>query len=170
MDCYNSFNITIKGSNTFTGGDVKTWLVGTDNNFSIRWGTSSTFNPQGFKNINIFGVDVIGSIQTLPTSLTGGVVVNDWYQDLFINGQIPILSGTVTAAPNFWNIDSTSTQAANFAIGKYTSSIKFASPIQSVRSIVFEEMRAQGNSVQTVGSVNLAWDLNYIFYYQFEGE
>ena len=79
-------------------------------------------------------------------------------------------SGTVVAAPNFWNIQTTTTGTKTFALSKNTNSLKFADPIASVTTINFEVLRAQGVGGQTAGVVSLDWDLSFIFYYKFEGE
>jgi hypothetical protein len=171
MDCYKSFNFQVDTNGNQTGTSVKQWTVGVDQTFwSVTTGTSSTYNIQGFKNINVHGIDVIGSISTLTGAGIGGVIVNDWNIDVSLTGQIPIIGSTITAAPNFYSISNTSVQNSTFPIGKYSNSIKFASPYQSVTSIILGNTYATGTGFQTAGSVNLYWNLNFIVYYSFEGE
>jgi len=170
MDCLRSFNVSVKDNALLTAGNVKTWLVGVQEFFAIEYGTSSTFNVQGFKNINIYGVQLVGYIQTLPTDATGGCIVEDWSQNIYINGQLALVGGFVTSSPDFWNIDINGTEPRIFALGKYQRSINFGDPLQSVSSIEFQKLSVQGIGGQTVDTVSLDWDLVYTFYYKYEGE
>lgn len=170
MDCLRSFIVSIDQVTTFSGTDVKTWFVGAQEFWVAEKAGVSTFVPEGFKNINIFGVDVIGNVSTQKAAATGGVVVQDWGFEILIEGQLPLVSGSVTTSPNYWNIQTTTTGTRTFALSKYTNSLKFADPIASVKNINFEVLRAQGVGGQTAGVVSLDWDLSFIFFYKYEGE
>lgn len=171
MDCLKSFNFQVDSNSTLSGGSVKQWTIGVDQTFwSVTAGTTSTYNIEGFKNINIHHIDVIGSVSTLTGSGVAGVIVNDWNIDITLNGQIPIIGSNITAAPNFYGISNTTAANATFPIGKYSNKILFSSPYQSVTSIVLGQTYATGTGFQTAGSVNLYWNLNFIVHYKFEGE
>lgn len=170
MDCLRSFIVSIDQVTTFSGTDVKTWFVGAQEFWVVEKAGVSTFVPEGFKNIDIYGVDVIGNVSTQKAAATGGVVVQDWGFEILIEGQLPLVSGTVTTSPNYWNIQTTTTGTRTFALSKNTNSLKFADPIGSVKNINFEVLRAQGVGGQTAGVVSLDWDLSFIFFYKYEGE
>jgi len=170
MDCLRSFIVSIDQVTTFSGTDVKTWFVGAQEFWVVEKAGVSTFVPEGFKNIDIYGVDVIGNVSTQKAAATGGVVVQDWGFELLIEGQLPLASGTITTSPNYWNIQTTTTGTRTFALSKNTNSLKFADPIGSVKNINFEVLRAQGVGGQTAGVVSLDWDLSFVFFYKYEGE
>jgi hypothetical protein len=168
MDCLRSFIIKINQATTFSGADVKTWLLGVQEYWAVANGGNSIFNFQGFKNVDIYGIDVIGQIQTQLGAANGGVV-EDWAFKILINGQLPLVSGNLTASPNYWNLQ-TSGIAASVALSKNTNSIKFVSPIKSVSFLDFEGIRVQGYGGQTAGQISLEWDLSFVIYYKYEGE
>jgi hypothetical protein len=170
MDCLRSFIVSIDQVTTFSGTDVKTWFVGAQEFWVVEKAGVSTFVPEGFKNIDIYGVDVIGNVSTQKAAATGGVVVQDWGFEILIEGQLPLVSGTITTSPNYWNIQTTTTGTRTFALSKNTNSLKFADPIGSVKNINFEVLRAQGVGGQTAGVVSLDWDLSFVFFYKYEGE
>jgi hypothetical protein len=171
MDCLRSFNFDVNTNTNLTGGNVKTWATGSGNHFwSASAGTASTYNIEGYKNINVYGIDVIGSIQTLTTAGTGGVVVNDWSIDVLIGGQQPLIGANVTASPNYYSINATTPANRIFPIGKTSNSIKFGDPYESVKFIQLGSTYASGWGWETTGNVNLFWNLNFIVYYKFEGE
>jgi hypothetical protein len=154
---------------TFTGVDVKTWLVGTDLFWAVDKSGLSTFSFQGFKNIDVYGVDVIGNVQTSASSVTSGCVANTWAFEIQLNGQLPLTSGLATGT-NFWNLQSEGNLAKQFALSNYTNSLKFADPIKSVQNIEFLSLTSQGVGAETAGSIVLDYDLSFIVYYRYEGE
>jgi hypothetical protein len=170
MDCLRSFIVSIEQNTTFSGTDVKTWFVGAQEYWVVERNAVSNFYPQGFKNIDIHGVDVVGHVMTQKSSVAGGGVVTDWAFEIDINGTLPLASGNIGVTPNFWNIQTESVIARTFALSKNTNSVKFANPISSIQNIGFEKLRVQGTGGQTAGIVSLDWYLSFVFYYKFEGE
>lgn len=168
MECLRSFIVKIQQTNTFSGGDVKTWTLGLQEYWAVANGGNSIFNFQGFKNVDVYGIDVIGQIQTQIGAANGGVV-EDWAFKILIEGQLPLASGNITASPNFWNLQSSGI-AKGVALSKNTNSVKFSNPIKSVQFLDFEGIRVQGYGGQTVGQISLDYDLSFIIYYRFEGE
>lgn len=169
MDCLRSFNFQVDTDSTFSGAAVKQWTVGLDQTFwSVTGGTLSTYNIEGFKNINVYGIDLIGSLTSKTSVGTAGVIVDDWSIDITVGGQIPLIGGNVTASPNFYNISADTANNKIFPLSKYSNSVKFASPIQSAKFIQLGATNAQGTGFQTAGSVNLYWNWNFIIYYKFE--
>ena len=171
MDCLRSFNFSTRINSNFTTG-VKTWTTGGNNNY---WSAeisslSSTYNIEDFKNINVFGINAIGTIQTLTGAGLGGVVVNDWSIDITLNGQRPILGANITAVPNSYSLSTTAAANNIFPLSKNSNCINFADPYQSVTSIELGGTTASGFGWETLTNVNLLWQFNFIVYYKFEGE
>lgn len=170
MECLRSFIVRIDQVATFTLTDVKTWTLGLQEFWAVDKQTVSQFNIQGFKNIDIYGVDLIGHVQTSTTSALSGCNVTSYAFEIIIDGQLPLVSGDVAAGTNFWNIQTTSTAAKQFALSNFTNSLKFADPISSAKNIQFVAFSAQGVGGQTAASINLDYDLSFVFYYKYEGE
>jgi hypothetical protein len=171
MDCLRSFNFKVDINSNLTGGFIKQWIVGVNQHFwTVTSNQQSTYNIQGFKNINVFGIDVVGQIGTLTTSGLGGVIVNDWSIDVLINGQQPLIGSNITVSPNDYSLNNTTASNRIFPLGKYSNSLKLADPIESVQSISLQQTYANGTGYETLGTINLFWKLNFIVYYKFEGE
>jgi len=169
MDCLRSFNFVAQGQANFVAPDVKTWFVGAQEFWAFERNGSSTFTPRGFKNINVFGIDLVGNIGTQVVPLLGGCIPTDWNATIRINGQLPFI-GNVIAPTNDFNFDASSPNSNIFALGRYNPNVKFESPIQSVSSIELTSLRANGSGGQTAGNLNLQYFFNFVVYYTFEGE
>jgi hypothetical protein len=172
MDCLRSFNFNAKVSafNFGTpGSSVKTWLNGVQEFFVFSSGGNSVFDIQGFKNINIYSCKVVGNVQS-PLTGTGGVVLEDWSFEVFLNGQAPLISGTPSLISNTWNLTTNSDDSRTFDIGKHCPKVDFSTPYQSVTTIEIRKIKGQGYGAQTPGLVVLDIDVNFIFEYRYEGE
>ena len=169
MDCLRSFNFIAAGQANWVAPDIKTWFVGAQEFWSFERNGLSTFSPQGFKNIDIYGISVIGNIGTLVAAPLGGAIPTDWSVRLSINGQLSQLSGVIGVTNNF-NIDNSSPNANLFELGRFQPNVKFANPIKSVTSIVLNQLKSNGSGGQTAANVNLQYSFNFIVYYKFEGE
>ena len=164
MNCLRSFTLSISNTRTYVTPSAVTWGALGNYHWQVTQQGLSTFNIQGFKNIDIYGISMVSNVQTFgPTSKA---IVEDYSYLLTLNGQLPLIGGNIDLV-NFWSISDTFTR---FAIGKYTNEIKFESPIKSVTSINVNEFRAQGNNAEAINSINLQNDIQFIFYYNFEGE
>jgi hypothetical protein len=171
MDCLRSFSVVTSGNANFAPPAVKTWTLGAQEFWQVNESLTSYFVIQGFKNINIFGVDVIGSVYTLTSApLIGGCVVSDWSVRVDIDGQIPLIGGVIDTVPDDWSIDTSSSFVRQFPLGRFTNSVKFSSPFESVRRVGLLGLNANGTGGQTINNVNLAWHFNFVFHYKFEGE
>lgn len=169
MDCYRSFNFSTTQTRSYSGSQIKTWTSGGELFWQLGASQSSYYNIAGFKNIDVYGIDVIGNVQTSTTIGDSGLV-NDWAVLLFLDGQIPLVGGNVTTSPNDWNIQDSGAFAKIFEIGKYTNKIKFVSPYKSVKQIQLLSIIANGQGAEAPGSITLDYNLNFIVYYKFEGE
>lgn len=171
MDCMRSFSFAIDIIQNVTGTtQVKQWATGAAQHF---WQASvnnvSKYNIQGYKNINVHGIDVIGSIQTQTNTVINGVIVNDWMIEVIVNGQQPVVGGFIDGA-NTYAIDTTNPVNNNYMLGRYSNSAKFATPYLSTKSIEIGTTFAQGIAYETLLTLNLRWKMNFIVYYKFEDE
>ena len=171
MDCLRSFNISINRNVDYAAaGNIKTWNDGTNQYFYIEDGfpNLTTFYIQGFKNINVYGMSVVGSIMPVIGATTNSAIIDDWSFEILLGGQLPLISGFVTN--NYFNISPGGSNNNSFYLSKNTNSIMFESPLQSVEKIDFNKIKIQGYGVQTLGNVYTEYDLNFTFYYKYEGE
>jgi len=172
MECLRSFSFAVDLINNVSGAaDLKQWATSVGNHYwQVSTGTSSTYNIEGFKNINVYGIDVIGSIQTQTNTAINGAIVNDWMIDVTIGGQQPLVGGTITGVPNYYVLDTTNPSNKIYQLGRFSTSVKFATPFVSTRTIQLGQTYAQGIAYQTLLALNLRWKLNFVVYYKFEGE
>lgn len=165
MDCYKQFSFYLKKQNAYLVGPGFTRF---SDGLSLGWvlkdsTTQSIFNIEGFKNINLYGVKMIGNIQSLVTGNHG--IVDDYNFNLSITGTTPKISGIFTT--NGYNI---STSSTNIQLGKYDNTVMFSDPIQSCTQIKINEFEAQGYVPETFAGIDLEMNLTFYFYYKFEGE
>jgi len=168
MDCMRTFVLKSDANATFSNPNFLTWAVGVQRYWQvITTYPTATFSVQGFKNINIFGVDVIGDF---ASENPNHGLIEDWRITLLINGQAPIISGSINPVPNGFNINTDSVFLNRYQLSRYKTSVRFDTPIQSAKTIQFQNYSASGHANQSLTDINLNWDLNFVFYYQFEGE
>lgn len=172
MDCIRSFSFRVNTNSGVTLTDIKQWQTGTAQHFfsCTTGGSGSKYNIQGFKNINVWGVGVTGTVGTIPSAAIGGIIVNNWTIDFKINGQAPFPSGVVQTTPNYYVINASSVENTTFPLGRFSPNVKFDTPIQSVKSVEIGQTYADGYGWETLGTLNLYWNLNFTVYYNFEGE
>jgi hypothetical protein len=170
MNCLRSVSIDSSLNQSWAlGPNLDVWTIGTQNFwFGRTTAAFASFNVQGFKNINIYGVDVIGDFKSGP----GGsqCIIDDWQVSLNFIGQAPGLGGEVVPLVNGLNVNTSGALARTFELSRYKTSFRLETPIQSVTSIIFDRYTASGHANQSLLNVTVNWDLNFIFYYQFEGE
>ena len=167
MDCLRSVYINIDYGTLWTSPDTETWGTLTNLNWSVRKDAASTFNVQGFKNINLYSVEMVGSCVYDPSQVGGECVVTNYGFFLILNGLIPEVGGVITAAPNTWNINPLENE---LALTQYQNKLTFESPIQSLRSIVFNSFFASGTGALVANNIALRTNLTFIFNYLYEGE
>lgn len=169
MECLRSFNIRINQAATFSAPDSKSWNIGSITYFSVEKVANSTFDIQGFKNIDLYQIDVTGYVQTQTGAALGNCIVNDWAFELFLDGQNPLVSGVVNPVPDFWSLDVDNNSAKSVRISKFNNSIKLTDPVKSLKKIDFARLLAVGEAC-TGPNPSLEWSLNFVFYYKYEGE
>lgn len=171
MDCLRSFNFSIDLIvNIPVGVQLKQWITGGQHFWQAATIGTSRYNIEGFKNINVYGIDVIGTIETQTNIVGGAALVNDWSVDVTLGGQQPLVGGNILGAPNYYALDISNPSNNIYALSKYSNSLRFASPYESVKFIELGQTMAQGFGYETVGFIILRWDLNFVVYYKFEGE
>lgn len=129
----------------------------------------STINVQGFKNINVHSIQARGNAYANLLGTGNSVVVDDWNFYMQLNGQSPLLGGSVVVSPNTLGVSIPARNPA-FSLSKFNTQIDFVDPITSVTSIQLLETRMTGTSAQNLANINLGWYVNFMIYYSFEGE
>jgi hypothetical protein len=177
MSCLRSFNIGIIQATTFVApaANVKTWTssVGGELYWTMDTDigtTQSRFNIQGFKNIDLYGVQVLGGIKCQTAATTSHGVVNSWGFQLYCEAQNSLVNGTIQTSPNYWSLNNAN---ANSRILQFTNTnpkIEFADPLKSLKYIDFNTLQAEGFGAETANQIALEWDLNFVFFYKYEGE
>jgi len=166
MDCFKSFNFQVSGATTATGSNLNAWGIATNYNFIYDSSPgSSTLDIQGFKNIDVYKLEVNGYIQSTLNFEPG--IITDWNFFVRVNGQNPIPSAIVNTTNNF---GLSLELNPLIPIGKYQKSIEFISPINSVNSLQIENLWVQGRGAETNSLVNLNWTAVFTVIYKFEGE
>jgi len=172
MECLRSFSLTVSANNNYTAASGELTVWGSPLNFSVYDTRTSIYLIQGFKNINIFGVDMIGNVSSSygisPRTLNANV--KDFEANVILIGEIPVPIGQISGTNNVPIIlNNTFIQQQNI-LTKYKTNINFATPIQSVQSIYLTDFKFFGDHVQNAGQVNIGYFLEFIFYYKYEGE
>ena len=174
MDCMQSFTIRINQNFVVdtTSGNIRTWGTVGQYFWSMSTGVNggSTYNLSGFKNTNIFGVSMNGAVKSNSGLATGNALVTDWSIIIGINGNAPLISGAKTVSPDGFNLITSGSGLNFFNLSKDTNSVMFQDPYTSVKSISFDALFAQGMGAETFETVALNYNLNFTFYYQYEGE
>ena len=170
MDCLRSFVINSSLNQSFAlGPNLDVWTIGTDRFwFGRTTGANADFDIQGFKNINIYGIDLIGDFKSGP----GGsqVLIDNWEVNIDLIGQAPEIGGLINPIPNIYNVNTNNFFVNSFVLSKYKRGFELQSPIQSVTQIRFSGYTASGHGNQSLLNATVNWDLNFVFYYLFEGE
>jgi len=177
--CMETFQIATKGTALFNSSNavVKTWTssVGGELYWTLDTDvtvTQSQFTIEGFKNIDVYGIELVGGVKSNSSAANSWGVVNTWGFQLYCNGNIQQVSGFIKPAPtpNFWNIKTSGDDPRIFNFTNTKSSFSLINPLTSLKGIGFNNLQAEGFGAQTAGQINLEWDLNFIFYFKYEGE
>ena len=168
MDCLRSFSVVISSNSDETSlAEITTWGVAPQNYWLYQSTNSpSTFNIQGYKNINVFKIEAIGNVNSNLGLST--VLVQDWEFHVTVNGQNPTIGGTVNAINGF--VMSVQNNNAEYVLSKFNPSITFKTPIQSASALIVTQLQAQGIGAKNLASLNINWNVTFNVYYKFEGE
>ena len=169
MDCLRSFSLSSPANETLVAPDFDYWQLGVQHYWSVEKNGFSYFDIQGFKNINIYGIDVVGDFMGAK-SLASNAIVNDWSVGIELVGQPALVGGVLQSVPNFLSIQNEAPYVNFFTLSKFKRKFELATPIQSVTQIKFQDWKAFGIANESITQIQLLWNLNFIFYYKFEGE
>jgi len=167
--CMKSFTISLYdalvfGTTVFTEwnslGTVKPWIM-VDGSASRK----TEFFLEGFKNIDVYGVSMVGSVYPLLAPAQRQALVEDWGVLLLINGTTQLVNGFFGT-----NTFSGSQGSKRVFLSKYQNEYKLMDPIMSVQSITVEEIQASGIQNEASSSVDLLFNISLIVYYKLEGE
>jgi hypothetical protein len=171
MSCLKSFSFISAANENAVPPEIKTWGPGSDLNWLFQSSNpNSTFLIEGFKNVNIHSIQAVGTVSTLLGAVPpSSMIVTDWAFSVRINGQNPLISGSIQAAPNGFSIQS---QPINptIELSRYNPSYTFANPIQSATSIDLTRLQASGTGAEAAANINIAWFITFIIFYTYEGE
>jgi len=171
MDCMRSFNIALAGQSNFTvANGFKHWQIGTQHFWLFESNLpNSIFNVEGFKNINIFKIELTGDINSAALPVGFSALVQNWNFEIQVIGQNSIVGGNVTVAPNGFSMVS---QPINpiFCLSKFQRSIEFPTPIQSARQLIVQAFYCDGIADESILSAQLDYFVTINVFYKFEGE
>jgi hypothetical protein len=171
MDCLRSFNIAIAGlANQAAAQGFYSWVLGAQH-FWLYQATAldSTFNVEGFKNINIYKISLNGDVYSGSAPSGVAAIVQNWNVDVQIVGQNAILGGNIDAVPNGLQMFD---QPINpiFNLSKFQRDIEFPTPIQSAKEIIVSGLYADGIANESLVSAQLEWFITINVFYKYEGE
>lgn len=172
MDCLRSFNFQIVQQQNYTAAQgFLGWQIGTQHfwTLAIADPTGSRFDIEGFKNINIYKIELTGDIISYPQIPGSSVIVQNWCLDLIVQGQNSTTAGFVIPSPNPFNMISQPNNP-NFRLSKFQNSISFASPIQSAKEIAVRNLIIDGIAEQLLTNGQIGYSINFTVYYKYEGE
>ena len=166
MECLDSFIIGMSLNKTYTNTatNIKNWGTAGNYHWVVVDQGSSVYRIQGYKQIDLYGVEMLGTIQTTLGPNDGGIV-SDYSFEIGINGQQPLVSGQIQAAPNDWVLIE---KQAKFDLGKYSNKLTLETPFAGCTSIGFNELKVQGQNGETLNSLNLDIRLQFVFHYKYE--
>ena len=170
-----SFNLEAEGnfdSDIFTGTDTYITFADISSNLDgfvleITTGDGFKFDVQGFKNIDLYGIQMNMYFQTNPPS-NENAVISDYMVSCLVNGTAPLIGGFVGSPITSPFV--LSTNQNKYYLTKYTSKIDFCSPVKSAKSFSFDRIFVQGNIPQNASIIQMKYFINAVIYYKFEGE
>lgn len=168
MKCFRSFTIVSRDAGSFSGADIDTWSIGTQNFWQVTRLGTSTFVLQGFKNVDVYSIEATGEFFTQLSS-GNSAIVNNWSFTVQINGKVPLISGFVNSAPNELSMKPPA-ETPFVQLSRYNSKIKYSEPIRSVSSIQLAGIRAQGIGNENLTDISLDWNVTFLVKYLYEGE
>lgn len=171
MECLRSFTLNINDNFVFTSasgdlvewnsvGTIKPWVVFRADSF-----TKSVFNVQGFKNIEVYGLSLVGIVRPTRSIPSNNALVEDWGVSVILDGRTPLINGFF-GTNSFGVVQG----ANNVFLSKDQNEYKLIDPIQSVKTITIEALSASGIQNENTTSVDLAFNVSVIVYYKYEGE
>jgi len=171
MDCLRSFNFALANQSNYNASlGFKHWQIGTQHYWLIDQALPNvTYLVQGFKNINVFGIELSGDVNSSPAFTPYEALVQNWKWDLQVIGQNSTNVGILAPlqSPEYMVIQETN---PSFRLSKFQSSITFETPIQSAKEIKFTNFYCDGIANHTTTSAQVGFIINVTVFYKYEGE
>ena len=177
MSCYRSFilDYDINGSLTTLSGATNAFYLSNSNPCvatNIRMpitpspGQVVEFIPQGFKNIDVYSIKLIGHIAS-NTSTSNNGVVDNWGVEINAVGTYGEINGVpgVNAA-NYNPI----LQPIHIGLNNHNSIVEFPSPIKSCTNISLQRVLFNAHSLQNAAEFSFFSNIGLVITYKFEGE
>ncbi len=172
MDCLSSFNFTISNQSNYGAAQgFLYWQIGTQHFWTLDSSSASgsKYEIQGFKNINIFKIELSGDINSSPQFSPYQCIVQNWSLGFEIIGQNSSGVGSVLASPNpFGMIDQPNNPFIR--LSKFQNSVTFETPISSAKEIVIKNLFVDGIANHTTISAQIGYVINFTVFYKYEGE
>ena len=141
------------------------WSIGSQHGWIVNDASDqSDFKIQGFKNIDLYGVKLVGNIQC-PIAGGNKGIVDDYSFNISLTGQTPSVSGIFTN--NSYSVDS---NVNEIRLSKYQNEMIFADPIKSCTDISLNTFSAQGYAPNNSTDLTLNLIFQVYFFYKYEGE
>lgn len=166
MSCLKNFSLSVSLVRTYStvGTNVKTWgVVGNQHWVVLDANLNTRKNIQGFKNINIYKIKMVGAVT--PSLASNSAIIQDYSFRVQTNGLQSIIGGAITP-----NATGATENNQDYFLTKYISEIEFPDGITSPTSVELLDFYAQGNNAETPGNITLNINMDFVFYYEFEGE
>ena len=169
MDCLRSFNVAIVAGANEAPPEAKFWTIG-----GQHFWLYSANNPNddltivGFKNINIYKVEINGEVYSASSPVGVSAIVENWHVLFQINGQNSTFVGGNIVTGGFNLLQQPNDPV--FVLSKYQRSVTFETPIQSATKFIVSSLYADGKGNESNVSVQLSWFVNFTIFYKYEGE
>ena len=171
MDCLRSFNFALANQSNYDASlGFKYWQINSNHYWLIDQSLPNVkYLVQGFKNINIFKIEVSGDVNSSPAFVPYEALVQNWKWDLQVVGQNSTNVGILAPAqsPGYMIIQETNPY---FRLSKFQPSIEFETPIQSAKEIIFTNFYCDGIANKTTTSAQVGFVINVTVFYKYEGE
>lgn len=172
MDCLRSFNFSIANQSNYGAAQgFLYWQIGTQHYWTLDSSSASgsKYTIQGFKNINIFKIELTGDINSTPQFAPYQCLVQNWTIGIEIVGQNSTSVGSVLSSPNPFAMIEQQTNPF-IRLSKFQPSITFETPIQSAKEIIMKNLFVDGIANQTTTSAQIGYVINFTVFYKYEGE
>ena len=171
MDCLRSFNFALANQSNYDASlGFKYWQINSQHYWLIdQFLPNVKYLVQGFKNINVFKIEVSGDVNSSPAFVPYEALVQNWKWDLQVVGQNSTNVGILAPAqsPGYMVIQETN---PSFRLSKFQPSIEFETPIQSAKEIIFTNFYCDGIANKTTTSAQVGFVINVTVFYKYEGE
>ena len=171
MDCLRSFNFTLRNQSNYGASEgFLYWQINSNHYWQIDQSLPNVkYLVQGFKNINVFKIEMTGDVVSSPSFATYEALVQNWKWDLQIVGENSSSVGQLAPAQS---PDYMITQGTNpfFRLAKFQPAITFETPIQSAKEIIFTNFYCDGIANKTTTSAQVGFVINVTIFYKYEGE